>query len=56
MVSWLGIQTSLITSIVVDAIVAISDFQSNSMETDDIKIEEKIGDPFETQLVRRYGN
>jgi archaeal chaperonin len=39
-------------NIVVDAIVTISDFQNNSVETDDIKIEEKIGNPIDTSLVR----
>jgi chaperonin GroEL (HSP60 family) len=38
-------------SVVVDAIAAISDFKSNRVEIDDIKIEEKIGNPFETRLV-----
>ena len=38
-------------NIVVDAIVMLSDFPNNSVETDDIKIEEKIGDPFETKLI-----
>ena len=47
-----GAKDTLITSIIVDAIIAISDFQSKSIQTDNIKIEEKIGDPSETQLVR----
>jgi archaeal chaperonin len=38
-------------SMVVDAITAVSDFKSNRVEIDNIKIEEKIGDPFETKLV-----
>ena len=36
----------------VDAIVTISDFQKYSVEIDDIKIEEKIGNPSDTCLVR----
>jgi chaperonin GroEL (HSP60 family) len=40
-------------SIVVDAIEAIADFKRNSVEIDNIKIEEKPGNPFETKLV--YG-
>ena len=55
MVSWLGI-SDVVANIVVDAIVMLSDFPNNSVETDDIKIEEKIGDPFETKLNSRYGN
>ena len=51
MVSWLGI-SDLVANIVVDAIVMLSDFQNNSVQTDDIKIEEKIGDPSETKLIR----
>jgi archaeal chaperonin len=47
-----GATDTLITSIIVDAIIAISDFQSKSIQTDNIKIEEKIGNPSETQLVR----
>ena len=47
-----GATDTLITSIIVDAIIAISDFQSKSIQTDNIKIEDKIGDPSETQLVR----
>jgi archaeal chaperonin len=47
-----GATDPLITSIVVDAIIAISDFQSKGIQTDNIKIEEKIGDPSETRLVR----
>ena len=47
-----GATDTLITSIIVDAIIAISDFQSKRIQTDNIKIEEKIGDPSETQLVR----
>jgi len=39
-------------NIVVDAIVTISDFQNNSVEIDDIKIEEKVGNPSDTRLVR----
>ena len=50
MVSWLGI-SDIVANIVVDAIVKLSDFPNNSVETDDIKIEEKIGDPFETKLI-----
>ncbi|CAN5523575.1 thermosome subunit beta [soil metagenome] len=52
LVSISGAKDTLITSIIVDAIIAISDFQNKSMQTENIKIEEKIGDPSETQLVR----
>lgn len=52
LVSISGATDTLITSIIVDAIIAISDFQNKSIQTDNIKIEEKIGDPSETQLVR----
>jgi chaperonin GroEL (HSP60 family) len=50
MVSWLGI-SDIVANIVVDAIVMLSDFPNNSVQTDDIKIEEKIGDPSETKLI-----
>jgi chaperonin GroEL (HSP60 family) len=40
-------------SILVDAIEAIADFKRNSLEIDNIKIEEKAGNLFETKLV--YG-
>ncbi len=46
-----GIPESAV-NIVVDAIVTISDFQNNSVEIDNIKIEEKIGNPSDTRLVR----
>jgi chaperonin GroEL (HSP60 family) len=52
LVSISGATDTLLTSIIVDAIIAISDFQNKSLQTDNIKIEEKIGDPSETQLVR----
>jgi chaperonin GroEL (HSP60 family) len=39
-------------NIIVEAIATISDFQNSSVETDNIKIEEKIGNPSETSLVR----
>jgi archaeal chaperonin len=45
--------SDLVARVVVDAVAAISDFKSNKVEIDNIKIEEKIGDPFETKLV--YG-
>lgn len=51
LISLLGISNS-VAKIVVDAIVALSDVQNNSVETDNIKIEEKIGDPAETRLIR----
>jgi archaeal chaperonin len=51
MVSWLGI-SDIAANMVVDAIVMLSDFPNNSVQTDDIKIEEKIGDPSETKLIR----
>jgi archaeal chaperonin len=50
MVSWLGI-SDIVANIVVDAIVMLSDFPNNSVQTDDIKIEEQIGDPSETKLI-----
>jgi archaeal chaperonin len=40
-----------VASIVVDSVVAVSDFPNNGAQTDNIKIEEKIGDPSETKLV-----
>jgi archaeal chaperonin len=52
LVSISGATDTLLTSKIVDAIIAISDFQNKSLQTDNIKIEEKIGDPSETQLVR----
>jgi chaperonin GroEL (HSP60 family) len=39
-------------NIVADAIVTVSDFQNNSVDIDNIKIEEKIGNPSDTSLVR----
>jgi archaeal chaperonin len=52
LVSVSGATDTLITGIIVDAIIAISDFRKKNLQTDNIKIEEKIGDPSETQLVR----
>ena len=40
-----------IPKLVVDAVRTIADFSNNSVETDDIKIEEKIGNISDTQLV-----
>jgi len=40
-----------VASIVVDSVVAVSDFPNNAAQTDNIKVEEKIGDPSETKLV-----
>ena len=40
-----------VAGIVVDSVVAVSDFPNNAAQTDNIKIEEKIGDPSETKLV-----
>jgi archaeal chaperonin len=40
-----------LASIVVDSVVAVSDFPDNGAQTDNIKIEQKIGDPSETKLV-----
>ena len=40
-----------IPKLVVDAVHTIADFSNNSVETDDIKIEEKIGNISDTQLV-----
>ena len=42
------------TNIVVDAIVTISNFQKYSVEIDNIKIEEKIGNPSDTCLSPWY--
>lgn len=41
-----------IVKLLVDAVCTIADFSNNSVETDDIKIEEKTGNISDTQLVR----
>ena len=41
-----------IAKLVVDAVCTIADFSNNTIEADDIKIEEKLGNISDTQLVR----
>ena len=51
-ISFLAPQENMVAKLVVDAFCAIADFVNNKVETDDIKIEEKLGNTSDIQLVR----
>ena len=51
-ISYIAAKKNIITKLIVDAICIIADFSNGRIEIDDIKIEEKIGNASDIQLVK----
>jgi archaeal chaperonin len=51
-ISYIAANKSMLTKYIVDAVCTIADFSNGKIEVDDIKIEEKIGNASDIQLVK----
>jgi archaeal chaperonin len=51
-ISYIAANKSMLTKYIVDAVCTIADFSNSKIEVDDIKIEEKIGNASDIQLVK----